>query len=63
MEKPKPPERLLKMLEMHRDGYSYPEIGYKFKITRQRVEQLLRLDNIRRYDIDIEEYIKADKGE
>lgn len=56
-EKQQPPKRLLEMLEMKKAGYSLVEIGYKFNMTRQAVFQHLELDNLRKFDIDLEKYI------
>lgn len=57
MEKKQPPKRILEMLKMRKNGYSDIEIGYHFHITRQGVHFLLGVDNLRKYDIDLEQYI------
>jgi hypothetical protein len=57
IKKQQPPKRLLEMLEMRKAGYSDIELGYHFHISRQRVHKILEVDNLRKYEIDLEKYI------
>lgn len=42
---------------MRKEGYTLVEIGYKYGITKQAVFKFLDVDNLRKYDIDLEQYI------
>ncbi len=57
MEKQQPPKRLIEMLQMKKDGYSLVEIGYKYNMTRQAVFQHLEIENLRKFDIELQKYI------